>query len=114
MRIKTTYPAYYFGVQSSSLAEQGENFVGTEFVAGRERHIEEFSLVYSDKKSLSPGCDASGSCDRWTSWTYNDLAGRNGSGLCGEATMPRDNLVGSSRRSESLIRSTLTPEAADH
>ncbi len=25
--------------------------------------------------------------------SYNDLAGRNGSGLCGDATMPRDSLV---------------------
>jgi hypothetical protein len=30
--------------------------------------------------------------------SYNDLAGRNGSGYCGDATMPRDIPVGSSRR----------------
>jgi hypothetical protein len=30
--------------------------------------------------------------------SYNDLAGRNGSGHCGDATMPRDNLAGSSSR----------------
>lgn len=30
--------------------------------------------------------------------SYNDLAGRNGSGHCGDATMPRDTPVGSSRR----------------
>ncbi|MGD0182324.1 MAG: hypothetical protein ABSC15_21125, partial [Terriglobales bacterium] len=30
--------------------------------------------------------------------SYNDLAGRNGSGHCGDATMPRDSPVGSSRR----------------
>jgi len=30
--------------------------------------------------------------------SYNDLARRNGSGLCRDATMLRDNLVGSSRR----------------
>ncbi len=29
---------------------------------------------------------------------YNDLAGRNGSWLCWEATMPRDSSAGSSRR----------------
>ena len=26
-------------------------------------------------------------------WSYNNLAGRNGIGLCGDATMPRDSLV---------------------
>jgi hypothetical protein len=26
--------------------------------------------------------------------SYNDLAGRNGSGVCWDLTMPRDNLVG--------------------
>jgi hypothetical protein len=26
-------------------------------------------------------------------WSYNDLAGRNGSGLCGDATTLRDSLV---------------------
>ena len=31
-------------------------------------------------------------------WSYNDLAGLNGSGHCGDATMPRDIPVGSSRR----------------
>src|SRR5208337_2677235 len=31
-------------------------------------------------------------------WSYNDFAGRNGGGHCGDATMPRDTPVGSSRR----------------
>jgi len=40
---------------------------------------------------------------RWNLWvsdggSYNSFARRNGSGLCRDATMPRDNLVGSSRR----------------
>ena len=30
--------------------------------------------------------------------SYNDFARRNGSGLCRDATMPRDSLAGSSRR----------------
>jgi hypothetical protein len=33
--------------------------------------------------------EPSGSWDQWTWWSYNDLAGRNGSGLCGDETMLR-------------------------
>jgi hypothetical protein len=40
--------------------------------------------------------------------SYNDLAGRNGSGLCGDATMPRDSPVGSSSRC-SAAREALLP-----
>ena len=45
--------------------------------------------------------------------SYNDLAGRNGGGLCRDATMPRDNLAGSSSRCPAardalLSRCTLT------
>ena len=39
-----------------------------------------------------------GSLDGWSWWSYNDLAGRNGSGFCGDATMLRGSPVGSSRR----------------
>ena len=47
--------------------------------------------------------------------SYNDLAGRNGGGLCREATVPRDNLAGSSSRCSAarevlLPRCTLTEE----
>jgi len=34
---------------------------------------------------------------RWENFA-GELAGRNGSGLCGDATMPRDSLAGSSKR----------------
>src|SRR5579872_893551 len=40
--------------------------------------------------------------------SYNDLAGRNGSGHCGDATMPRDNPEGSSSRC-SAAREVLLP-----